>query len=194
MKRYDRSYTCDGEDGRCLEEIVEAEDGHLYMDHEVDAEIATLRAQLDELRAERDVARARVAAFESAAEYDAERGSPAGDEARHAWGVILDKPHYALPTIQALVTERDAAIRDAAMAEAERNDAIRERDVAVNDVSIARLAMDDIAKQAEGAEAERDAALAKIERVRALEPWEEAFYDEPMIEWKRVLKALEDTP
>lgn len=51
--------------------------------------------------------RQRLRVFETAAEYDRERTKPASDEARDIWARILDKPHWALPTIQALIDERD---------------------------------------------------------------------------------------
>lgn len=47
-------------------------------------------------------------AFHNAETYDRERETPASDEARDIWAEILDKPHYALPAIQAVLSERDA--------------------------------------------------------------------------------------
>lgn len=57
-----------------------------------------------------DLMRQRLARFDGAAKYDSERNHPAGDEARQTWNAILDKPHYALPEIQTLITERDEAL------------------------------------------------------------------------------------
>jgi len=47
-------------------------------------------------------------AFLQAEKYDLERAKPASEEARSVWRRILDKPHYALPIIQALLDERKA--------------------------------------------------------------------------------------
>ena len=53
-------------------------------------------------------------AFYGAADYDAGRTKPAGKDARFVWNCILDKPHWALPHIQDLVSERDEARKEAA--------------------------------------------------------------------------------
>lgn len=45
-------------------------------------------------------------AFLQAEKYDLGRAKPASEEARSVWRRILDKPHHALPIIQALLDER----------------------------------------------------------------------------------------
>lgn len=50
-----------------------------------------------------------LAQWTTAADYDRERTTPASDEAHDLWARIDDKPHFALPTIQAVLDERDAA-------------------------------------------------------------------------------------
>lgn len=79
----------------------------------VDQRECLLRAYADVATAERerDEAKARLAQFESAEEYDAQRGQPVGDEAKSIWRRILDKPHWALPAIQSVVKDRDEAKR-----------------------------------------------------------------------------------
>ncbi len=74
-----------------------------------DSTCRELAAQLLKAQDERDEAKARLAQFESAEEYDAQRAQPAGDEAKSIWRRILDKPHWALPEIHAVVTDRDEA-------------------------------------------------------------------------------------
>lgn len=48
----------------------------------------------------------RLQQFETAIEYDAAREQPASEEARAIWRAILDKPHYALPIIQAILDKQ----------------------------------------------------------------------------------------
>jgi len=55
---------------------------------------------------DRDIYRLGLAIF-NAAEYDTERATPASSEAHAIWNSILDKPHFALPTIQHLLDQRD---------------------------------------------------------------------------------------
>lgn len=50
-----------------------------------------------------------LAQWTTAADYDRERTTPASKEAHDLWARIDDKPHFALPTIQAVLDERDAA-------------------------------------------------------------------------------------
>ena len=76
-----------------------------------DSTCRELAAQLLKAQDERDEAKARLAQFESAEEYDAQRAQPAGDEAKSIWRRILDKPHWALPEIHAVVTDRNEAKR-----------------------------------------------------------------------------------
>jgi hypothetical protein len=72
--------------------------------------------ELAEARAEIDVLKAKVAqgtyvnsAFYGAAEYDLGRKTPASEEARDVWAGIVDKPHWALPALQRILSERDEA-------------------------------------------------------------------------------------
>jgi len=54
----------------------------------------------------------RLNAFLSAEQYDSERDNPASDEARFVWSCIIDKPHWALPTIQHLIDKRNEARKE----------------------------------------------------------------------------------